>query len=341
MSEPHTTTLRQIAAQIGVSETTVSRILTGQARRYRISPATEANVKKLAEAHNFVPNQVARGLRLSKTQTLGLIIPDISNPFFATIARQITLDTRAHGYSVFLCDSQESVELEQEALALLQSRRVEGLIVCPVGLTAGHLETAARSGLPMVLVDRYFQPSPLPFVGSDNFEGARQATAHLVAQGHRCIACLQGLRHTTPNEERLRGFRSALEGLPGTREVLVGDSFGEASGNRETEHLLNTEPEVTAILAFSNLLALGAIQAIAQAGRHIPGDISVVAFDDNPYAAHLATPLTTVSQATEEMGRRAVELLFAQLRAPGQPAPSGVLLPMRLLVRASVSPVPL
>src|SRR5580698_2495835 len=143
-------TLKGIAHRSGVSVTTISRVLSGQASRYRISRATESAVRKLAKELDFVPNQLARGLRLKKTLTVGLVIPDISNPFFAGIAQQVTLGTRKHGYSVILCDSQDSTELEIQSLGLLQSRNVEGVVLCPVGQTADHLSEYVRSKFPMV-----------------------------------------------------------------------------------------------------------------------------------------------------------------------------------------------
>src|SRR5574340_927506 len=149
-------TLQRIADQSGLSVTTVSRVLSGQASRYRISKATELAVRKLAKEFSFVPNQLARGLRLKKTLTIGLVIPDISNPFFAGIAHQVIVGTRKHGYSVILCDSQDNTELEVQSLALLQSRSVEGVVLCPTGQSAEHLAAFVGGRLPLVLVDRFF-----------------------------------------------------------------------------------------------------------------------------------------------------------------------------------------
>ncbi len=222
-------TLKRIAEQLGVSTTTVSRVLSGQARQYRISQATEEAVRKLAQEYNFIPNPIARGLRLSKTSTIGLIIPDISNPFFAGIARQIAQGARGHGYSVILCDSQDNVELEIQSLDLLRAQNVEGLVLCPVGQTAAHLKPFERGELPIVLVDRYFPSLALAYVASDNAAGAREATNYLVEQGHRRIACLQGLPGTSPNEDRLRGYREALatHRIAIDETLVVGNSFGE------------------------------------------------------------------------------------------------------------------
>src|SRR5712671_2138535 len=146
-------TLQCIADRSGVSVTTISRVLSGQADRYRISKETEAAVRKIAKEVNFVPNQLARSLRLKKTLKVGLVIPDVSNPFFAGIARQVTLGARKHEYSVVLFDSQDNTDLESRSLALLQSQHVEGVVLCPVGQSGQHLAQFAGGKLPLVMVD--------------------------------------------------------------------------------------------------------------------------------------------------------------------------------------------
>lgn len=332
------TTLKAIAQQLGVSVTTVSRSLNGQAERYRIAKRMEERVRRVAEQMGFCPNRFARGLRLKKTSTIGLIVPDISNPFFGATARQIALGIRQQGYSILLCDSQEDVEQERQALTLLRNWQVEGIIVCPVGTECEHLAEAAGSGLPLVLVDRYFPELRVPYVAADSRSGSRMATEHLLAKGHRRIACLQGLCGTSPNDLRLRGYREALaaQGIEPDPALIVGQRFDEPSGYRETQRLLETCPDPTALLCFCNPGALGAMRALAEAHRKIPRDISLISFDENPYAAHLAAPLTTVSQPNAEMGDVAVRLLFDQIQSPGDEAPAGVLLPTRLIVRRSV-----
>ncbi len=331
-------TLQRIADQSGLSVTTVSRVLSGQASRYRISKQTEMAVRKLAKEHSFIPNQLARGLRLKKTLTIGLIIPEISNPFFAAIAHEVIVGTRERGYSVILCDSQDEAELELEALSVLQSRSVEGVVVCPTGRSAQHLAPFAGGRLPIVLVDRFFPDLPLPYVSSDNVSGARQAMELFIANGHRRIACLQGLRGTSPNESRVRGYREALahHHLPVDERLIAGDSFTEQSGYIETKLLLRSEPGVKAILALSNLNGMGAIRALTEEQRRIPDDISLISFDDTPYFSYLATPLTAVAQSVSEMGEVAVKLLFDQIQSPHRQAKGGILLPTKLVMRNSV-----
>lgn len=338
ISEPNSQpTLQCIAEQSGVSVTTISRVLSGQAARYRISKETEAAVRKIAKEVNFVPNQLARGLRLRKTLKVGLVIPDVSNPFFAGIARQVTLGARKHEYSVVLCDSQDNIDLELRSLSLLQSQHVEGVVLCPVGQSGQHLAQFVGGKLPIVLVDRFFPELALPYVSSDNVAGARQATEFLLSNGHRSIACLQGLPGTSPNESRVRGYKEALtkHQVPIDQKLIVGDSFTEQSGYIETKLLLKNAPDITAILALSNVNALGCVRALAEEKRNVPEDISIVSFDDSPYAAYLATPMTCVAQSYSEMGDVAVKLLFDQIQSVREPK-GGILLPTSLIVRKSV-----
>jgi LacI family transcriptional regulator len=331
-------TLKRIAAELGTSPTTVSRVLNGRARQYRISRETEAAVRATARRLNFAPNALARGLRLNKTSTLGVVIPDISNPFFAAIARRITLGVREEGYSIVICDSQENVEIEIQSLKLLRSRNVEGIILAPVGQSADHLAEFEQSGMPLVLVDRYFPGLRIPYVASDNFVGAADATRLFLDNGHRRIACLQGLRGTSPQEDRLRGYKEALSsrGLPIDEALIAGDSFGEQSGYITMKLLLRGGCPFTAVLAFSNLISLGALRAISEEGLRVPEDVSIISFDDQPYSAYLATPMTTVAQRSSEMGEIAVKLLFDRLRSPERAVQGGVLLPTNIVVRNSV-----
>jgi LacI family transcriptional regulator len=331
-------TLKCIAERLGVSATTVSRVLSGQARQYRISPKMETAVQKLAEEVGFTPNRVARGLRLNKTETIGVVIPDVSNPFFAGIVRQIALGARNHHYSIIVCDSQDSEDLEIESLDLLYGRGVEGIVLCPVGRCAQHLAKFEQGDLPIVLADRYFPGLKLPYVASDNFSGAKEATTHLIQNGHRRIACLQGLPGTSPNEDRLRGYKEALTDhqLPVDENLVVGDSFGEQSGYIALKLLLKTAGDFTAILALSNLISLGAIRALAEERLQIPADISLVSFDDQPYSAYLAAPMTTVTQSSAEMGQIALKLLLDRIHCPERTLQGGILLPTSLVVRGSV-----
>ncbi|MDR1011592.1 MAG: LacI family transcriptional regulator [Opitutaceae bacterium] len=341
MNSPSYNSLKLISKKLGVSPTTVSRVLSGQAQKYRISPETEKAIKDFAAKENFTPNPIAKGLRLKKTLTIGLVIPDIANPFFAGIASQVVNVARAHGYAIVLCDSEENPALEKQSVDLLWARRVDGMILCPVGQTSDHLARYAREKRPLVLVDRVFPDLGLACVSTDNFNGAKTATEYLLDNGHRRIACLQGMPGTAPGQARVSGYTAALRArnVPFDPRLVAGDSFGEQSGYLDTKLLIQAAPDITAIFAMSNLLALGALRALGEENRRVPADVSVIAFDDQPYLAHLAPPLTTVAQPHLEMGAAAVKLLLDQMRSPANALRSGLLLPTSLIIRKSVQKI--
>ena len=316
-------TLKSIAARLGVSTSTVSRALNGQGKAHRISEPTQRAVREVALELGFAPSLLARSLRLKKTATLGLVIPDVSNPFFAEIAHEVAVSARDYGYSIALCDSQEQTALEVESLEALARWQVEGLLVCPVGRSSEHFRAWERSGTPVVAIDRIPHGCQIPAVASDNCGGARHATRYLLDNGHRRIACIQGARATSSNEERAAGYREALaeRGVEIDERLIVGDSFLEDSGYRAMRRLLRSRRRPTAVFAFGNLLTLGVIRALNEAGLVIPEDISVVGFDDHPYADHLATPLTTVAQDCPAMAQQAFALLRETLGS-GRPAGS-------------------
>ncbi len=330
------TTLKAVAEQLGLTPTTVSRVLGGKGDQYRISQKTQQRVRDLAAKLNFSPNQIARGLRLSKTSTIGLIVPDISNPYFGTIAHHVTAEARRRGYSILLCDSQEDTRYEIEAIQLIRSRNVDGLVLCAVGVSDEHIAELAESDQQVVLVDRCYPGLAIPSVTSDNVRGAREATEYLIRHGHKRIACLQGLQHSALNRDRVLGYREALaqHDISIAEELIVGDNFAQQSGYVATRLLLHAQTKFTAILAMSNQIALGALQAVSEESIKIPDDVSIIAFDDSPYAPYLATPMTTVKQRNEEMGQIAVQLLFARFES--QKPSHGLLLPTQLIERESV-----
>jgi LacI family transcriptional regulator len=334
-------TLKALAKQLGVSPTTVSRSLNGKARDYGISTKTEQAVLRAAKRLRFSPDALARGLRLKRTLSIGLMIPDISNPFFAEIAKNVERVARAGGYSVILCDSQESTAVEVDSLALLRDRKVDGLVIAPVGLSERHLETLQKGGLPAVTIDRHFPRLRLPYVISDNYGGALDATRYLIECGHRTIACVQGLTGTYPNRERVRGYQAGLRArsLSGDDSLVAGSSFGEENGYVHAKLLLKRKRTITAILALSNPIALGILRALNEEGLKVPDDVSLICFDDQPYCAYLNPPLTTVDQNNEQMGQIAVRLLLEQIQSGKSPTREGVVLPTRLLTRASVRQV--
>ena len=203
-------TLLTISERTGYSISTVSRVLSGKGKNYRISQQTIDYITEVARSCNYTPNLIAQSLRTRKTNTIGLTIPNIDNPFFATLSGVIINKFKSKGYNVILSDTMENVDNEIEALNSFTSRNVDGIIAVPVSSNPQYMEDISRT-IPVILIDRYFENTTLPYVCTDNYFGAYTAAEHLVARGYRHLLAIQGLQESTPNKERLRGFRQAVE----------------------------------------------------------------------------------------------------------------------------------
>lgn len=329
-------TIKELAQELEMSTTTVSRVLTGQEKKYRISAKTAQRVREMAVQLDFAPNQIARNLRLQKTNTIGLIIPDISNPFFANLARTVEEELRRRGKMVLLCDSKDDTRIEEESVQLLLSRKVDGLLVAPVGEKWEHLQKKVT--VPVVLLDRYFENQDLPFITTDNFFGAYEATSFLIEKGHRNIACIQGLTGTTPNEHRVKGYESAMENHGLSQCIKVaGSDYSMINGYESTKELLARPDTPTALFALNNQIAMGCMKALKEYDFSIPDEISLIAFDEQPYFELLSPSLTAIKQPMEAIGKVAVETLF-ELMDEKKVAPQ-MLKPM-LIERDSVAPIP-
>jgi LacI family transcriptional regulator len=331
-------TLRDIAERAKTSVSTVSRVLNKKSENYRISKETERLVLQAAKVLNYRPNQVARGLRLKRTHTIGLVAPDVSNPFFAYLIKSIQNAAHELGYSVIVCDTDETPSLEVEHISLLRSKAADGLIVMPVGQKASHLEELLHEEVPLVLVDRCFDELEVSSVSVDNYAGALEAVEFLIRHGHSRIGIIQGLPNTSTCEGRWQGYRDAhlKYNLPIDETLVVGGDFRKETGYVATKLLLNLNDPPTAIFATSDFITLGVLEALVEEGLSIPKDISLVAFDDIDFAPFLICPLTTVAQPKEVMGEIAVKLLAEQLRPGAKKEPRRIVLKPRLVVRQSV-----
>jgi len=334
---------KTIAKALNCSISTVSRVLSGNYKQYRISEKMAILILKTAKNMGYVPDELARSLKTNKSNTIGLIIPDIANPFFASIAKNVEKEARKMGYSIVLSDSQESIKGENESIHLLKSRRVDGIIICPVGNDAIDLNKIIELNIPLVVADRTILGLKCPFVVSDNYRGALEAIRYLLQMNHRNIACVQGKTDTSVNSERIRGFKDAhLESsIPWDEKLIVGDNFEQRNGYIWTKVILNRKPRPTAILGLSNLISLGSIKAIYENGLTIPEDISLISFDEQPYSAYMRTPLTTIAQQTREIGQIAFNLLLAEINdiSNNEKKPNdknGVIIPTELIKRESV-----
>jgi LacI family transcriptional regulator len=333
-------TIKDIAARAGVSISTVSRVVN---QSVRVDPATEQRVHEAIEALGYRPNLLARSFRRRITHTIGLLVPDNSNPFFAELARVIEDAGFAEGYSVILCNSDLSEVKQAGYIDVLLAKRVDGILMTSTGLIPGedtshNIERIRQAGVPCVVIDRDLGETPVDQLMVDNHEGGYLAGRYLLEHGHRKIACVVGPNDLTPSAGRISGFRRALDEAGVVLPVgsVVRGNGRHDGGARAVAELLERQVEFTAIFAFNDEMAIGVIGALQRAGRRVPEDISVIGFDDIPYAAAVFPAVTTVAQPIAEMGKVGLTLLLERIREPGR-EPQRVLLSTRLLERESVA----
>ena len=331
----HRSNIVDIAEKSGFSITTVSRVLNGKADKYRISKATQLKIKFIADELNYIPNEFARNLRSGHSKTIALIVPSLKNHFFAEIASVVNAEVRKYNYITLIGDSDDNIENEKAEILHLSSRSLDGMIIVPCGDEWEHLMKLQEKGLPLICIDRYFENTELSYVSSDNYDGAYLASKYLIEHGHTSIACIQGVRHSIPNIQRVKGFVDAMVGSEITSYTVTGDAFSEQNGYLETKLLLQQKVWPTAIFAFSNTIAMGCIKALKEEKIKIPEDISIITFDDNPYLNYIEPPLTCISQPVEDICKIAVKILFSKIQEHDT-SPKYVLLKTQIKVKASV-----
>lgn len=306
--------MADIAKKTGLSITTVSRVLSGKAKQYRISNKSQKIVKDAAKDMNYIPNHFASNLRTGKSNTIALIIPSLNNPFFSNIASEINTEIRKYDYITIISDSDENPDIEIMELEQLQARNIEGLIIVPCGNEYEHIQELYNQGLPIVCIDRYFEHLDIPYVSTDNYNGAYLATKYLINNGHSAIACIQGVQESTPNRLRVRGFIDALKEDGIKDYCIVGDDFSVQNGYLETKLLLQQKKIPTAIFTLSNTNALGCMRALKEESKKIPQDISLITFDEHPYLDYLSTPLTCIAQPISDICKIATKFLFLKIK---------------------------
>lgn len=302
-----------ISKKTGLSTTTVSRVLSGKAKQYRIGKKSQQKIMEAAKEMHYVPNHFASNLRTGKSNTIALIVPSLSNPFFASIASEINTEIRKYGYITIISESDENPEIERMELEQLRARNIEGLIIAPCGSQWEHIKELNDFGLPVVCIDRYFEDLDIPYVSTDNYDGAYHVTKFLIENGHSAIACIQGVQGSTPNRLRVKGFIDALEESGIKNYCVAGDDFTLQNGYLETKLLLQQREKPTAIFALSNTIAMGCMRALKEESLKIPQDISLITFDEHPYLDYLSTPLSCVAQPVSDISKIATKFLFSRL----------------------------
>jgi len=330
--------LLDIADKAGVSASTVSRVLNDQSEKYRISSRTKKLVLKTAHDLNYRPNELARGLRLNRSHTIGLIVPDISNPFFAYIIHVIQIHASQSGYSLIVCNTNENIETEIEQIELLRRKGIDGYIILPVGTRYGHIQELLQNNKSVVILDRSIEELNADTIVIDNYLGSFKAVEHLIENGHTRIAIIKGLPNTYTTSERLKGYKDALKkySIPLNEDYIVGKDFRKENGYTETKFLLKLENPPSAIFATSDLITLGTFEAIFEMKLNIPQDISIVAFDDIDFAPFLISPLTLIKQPREEMAETAVKFLIDDIKFKNKRERKRLVLEPQLIIRDSV-----
>lgn len=306
-------TIVDVARRARVSTATVSRVLGGVGRA---RPETRERVLAAARELGYRPSGVARSLKLRATHTLGLIVTDIENPFFPELVRAVEDAARDHGYAILLCNAADDPERESAYLELLVDRRVDGVIIAASSLGIRHREWLAEPPLPVILVNSTARALGLPSITSDNLAGGRIAAEHLLELGHRRIGYLKAPPRNVDAPRRLQGVAHALDRAGAPPPIVAEGQAGVAGGEAAMRELLLRAPDLTAVIAYNDLMAIGAMRAARAAGRRVPDDLSIVGFDDIALAAYVDPPLTTVAQSTAEMGRWAVDQLTARIAGP-------------------------
>jgi len=296
-------TIREVATRAGVSVSTVSRVLNGK-DAHHMRPETKARVLRAIEELEYIPVKAARSLRRQRTQVIGVLLPDVSNPFFSLLARGVESVAFERGYSILICDSNHSVEKESRYLDILLAESVEGIVFVPVGQPdMKRIERLLRKGVRIVVADRRVEG--LPAVEADNRGGSRELAEYVLSLGYRKIAYIAGPKEVSTSQDRLLGFQEAMEEA-GLKPVMVRHgNFTYESGYELAKAILETE-KVEAIMCGNDLMAIGAIRAAEDKGLRVPEDLGVTGFDHVPWSELMRPKLTTVEIPAYNMGQAAI-----------------------------------
>jgi DNA-binding LacI/PurR family transcriptional regulator len=330
------TTIRDVARAAGVAASTVSRYLNGQ---LRVSPATEAKVLEAVAELGYVPNAPARNLARRRSGVIGFVVPEISNPYFGSIADYVVEAVERHGRLVLLCSHRSQSVKQSSYIDLLDSGAIDGMLYLGSFRSNERLAAAITDGLPVVVVDEPIAGlPPVSSVVMDDYAGGYQATSYLVALGHRRIAFVSGPAELGSVQERYRGYCDALRvgGIDAEGQVNLAGQFTEQFGMSALPHLLAAAQPPTAAFVASDYIALGVLSAAEMHGINVPGDLSIVGFDDIRFSQYVRPRLTTIRSPVDRLAQQGVELLFERLHDPQAPARTQVL-PVELVIRESAA----
>lgn len=311
-------TIKDVAIRAGVSKTTVSHVL--NVTRF-VEEETRQKVLQAIQELNYRPNAVARSLTTKRTGTVGIVVSDISNPFFGELLLGVEEVLRPQNYALIICNTNETLEYEAHYLNLLLNQRVDGIIAAATSQPWVELSNAEVQHTPIVFVDRTFKDLQDFYVGVDNKNGAYQGTQHLIRCGYRKIGILAGLDRLSTMRERLDGYCQALRdaGLPVNNEWIIPSQLSVEGGRQAMRKLFCQADSPEAVFINNNLLALGALLEMGELNLRCTEDVGIVSFDDHPWAAVSCPPLTVVRQPTRKLGQVSAEMILARIN--NQPVP--------------------
>ena len=329
-------TIRDVAKHAGVAPITVSRVINDSGY---VSHATRTRVEEAIETLGYVPNMLGPSLRFKQTMTLALVLTDITNPFWTTVARGVEDVAQENGYSIILCNTDESKSKQDQYLNMLLRRRIDGIILVPTNSTSAPVYAIQQQDIPVVLLDRQL-PDPdlhVDSVRADSESGAYLLTEHLLSLGHRQITMLAGPGTVSTAVDRVSGYRRALvdAGLEDASPRIYWGKFTIESGRDMARQALADTPKPTALFASNNFVAVGAIQTLREEGLSVPDDMALVTVDDIPPAFTFDPFLTVATQPALEMGRQAAELLLGRVTGELETECQHIVLPTQMIIRAS------
>jgi LacI family transcriptional regulator len=332
---PANVTIKDVARLSGVSPMTVSRVINDSER---VSPDTRRRVEQAILELGYVPSRLARGLSRQRTRTLALVVPDVANPFFTLIVRGAEDFARRADYRVILCDTRADLTVERDVIEEMIAHRVEGIVIAPVSdRSKAHLRRLASFGVPFVLIDRTVPGIDADVVLGDSVGGARRLVDHLISLGHRRIGFIVESDEVSTARDRRRGYEAALTagGIPLDPALVANATVDPSGGFDGMRRLLALADRPTAVFTVNNLVALGAIEAVRDAGLEVPDDIALVCFDDIEYASRLHPFLTVMEQPAETFGTLGTQLLLERIDGRSTERPRLVVLPAEFVVRKS------
>jgi LacI family transcriptional regulator, galactose operon repressor len=332
-------TIRDVARLAEVHPGTVSRALNVQTRAL-VNPETAERVLRVAEELGYRPNPIARGLKTNRSYTVGVLIPDLTNPLFPPIMRGIEDGLGEAGYTSLIVNTDSDPDRERLQMETMRARQVDGFIAATARLDTELLSEAAAGGAPVVLVNRSLEDGSLPAVTVNDRQGIALAVDHVVQLGHERVGHVAGPQNVSTGHRRHLGFREAMarHGLDApASQISFSQAFTETDGARACAELLDRSPEVTAIVAANDRLAMGCYDALEAHGLHCPEDVSITGFNDMPFIDRLRPPLTSVRVPQREIGIVAAELLLEQLSDEAPPHEE-ILLEASLVIRGSTAP---